>query len=125
MPTATIEVDEETGEIVSDTVLANTLAGTIYDGSYVPRQLALLPEFESHRIDRIIVRVTGACELDPDDAEDVAFFTRLRLGEVVDFRVEGRVISRPHSIKREKDDEDRYVDVVTSVAGVKVTHAGD
>lgn len=122
MPTAT--VDTTTGEVLEED-LSSVLRGTSLDPDR--RQMAL-PGFEGHRIHRIVVKVAGSVELNPNDSDDIALFQSLTLGQHVEFTVSGRVISRPHGLKPTKmtvfeDGVERegIVDVVTSVAGVKVT----
>ena len=95
MPTATIEVDEETGEIVSDTVLANALRGTIYDG----QPQAALPGFEGFAVSMIEVAFTGTVSLNPNDPEEAALFASLTMGAEVDLQVRGYVLKVQHSTK--------------------------
>ncbi len=111
-PARTYEEDDP-GDSAPDIVIDTDSA------LFVARRYEIVPRFEGRGVQRLEVSLSGTVELNLRDEADVALFRSLSLGEDVALSITGKVVSRPHSIKMERDGDD-LVEVTVSAAKVKV-----
>ena len=112
------ETDRHGPTTVPDAPADTNSGRALFDASDFDREDLAIPQVDGQSIDRIRVAFSGGVWLDRANPADVALYRTLRLGRLVDLRVEVRVTGKAAKGATNKDGD---LDVVAGVANCAVT----